>query len=85
MAYRERRPRLARVSGVITVLGIMLNRFNVSFIAFNHALPAEARYVPSVMEIWVTVTLITAGVVAFKLIAERMPILHEHPQYKGQH
>ena len=27
--------------------------------------------------------LVTAGVVAFKMIANRMPILYEHPKYKG--
>jgi Ni/Fe-hydrogenase subunit HybB-like protein len=85
IGYRERRVKLIRVTGVITVIGIMLNRFNVSFIAFNWTLPAESRYAPHWMEIWVTISLITFGVVAFKLIAERMPILHEHPEYKGMH
>ncbi len=84
-AYRERRPRLVRVAAVLTVVGIVLNRFNVSFIAFNWALPAESRYVPSWMEVWVTVTLITAGVVAFRWIANRMPVMHEHPEWKGVH
>ena len=85
IGYRERRPRLIRVTGGITVAGIVLNRLNVSFIAFNWTLPSVQRYVPGWMEIWVTITLITAGVVAFKLIANRMPIMYEHPDYKGQH
>jgi len=83
--YRERRVGLVRTTGVITVLGVVLNRFNVSFIAFNYSLPAEARYVPHWMEIWVTVALVTSGVVAFRWIAGRMPILFEHPDWKGQH
>ena len=85
IGYREKRPRLIRITGAITVVGIMLNRFNVSFIAFNWELPSAQRYVPNWMEIWVTVALITVGLVAFKWIANRMPIMYEHPQYKGMH
>lgn len=85
VGYREHRLGLVRVAALLTVIGVVLNRFNVSMIAFNWELPAEARYFPSWMEIWVSVTLVTAGVVAFKWIATRMPILYEHPEYKGTH
>jgi Ni/Fe-hydrogenase subunit HybB-like protein len=85
VGYRERRLRLIRATGAWTVVGIMLNRFNISFIAFNYALPADQRYVPHWMEIWVTVALITAGAVAFKWIANRMPIMYEHPEYRRSH
>jgi Ni/Fe-hydrogenase subunit HybB-like protein len=85
IGYRERRPGLIRIAGVVTVVGIVLNRFNVSFIAFNWTLPSESRYAPGWMEIWVTLTLITFGLVAFKWIANRMPILYEHPRYQDMH
>jgi len=85
VAYRERRLMLARVAAVITVLGIMLNRFNVTFIAFNWNVPADQRYVPNWMEIWVTVAFITFAVVVFRWIANRMPIMYEHPDWKGAH
>jgi len=85
VGYRERRTWLIRATGVLTVLGIVLNRLNICFIAFNYALPPERRYVPNPMEIWITITLITAGVVAFKWIADRMPILYEHPDFRESH
>ena len=85
VAYRESRLPLARVAAVITVIGVVLNRFNVSFIAFNWDLPADQRYVPSWMEVWVTVAFITFAVVAFRWIANRMPIMYEHPDWKGSH
>ena len=85
VGYRERRPALIRITGAWTVLGIMLNRFNVSFIAFNYALPAARRYTPHWMEIMVSAALVTLGVVAFRWIADRMPILHTHPDYKAGH
>jgi len=83
--FRDRRVLPVRIAAAITVVGVVLNRFNVSFIAYNWQLPSELRYVPSWMEIWVTLTLITAGVVAFRWIANRMPIMYEHPDYKGMH
>jgi Ni/Fe-hydrogenase subunit HybB-like protein len=85
VANRERRPRLARSAAAVTVIGVALNRFNVSVIAFNWTLPAEARYTPHWMEIWMTVALVTFAVVAFRWIANRMPILYEHPEWKGDH
>lgn len=83
VGYRERRVKLIRFTGAWTVIGIVLNRFNVSMISFNWTLPSELRYVPSWMEIWVTLSLITAGVVMFRWIANRMPIMYEHPNFKG--
>jgi Ni/Fe-hydrogenase subunit HybB-like protein len=85
VGYREKRIGLVRFTAAITVIGIVLNRLNVSIIAFNWELPPEARYTPNWMEIWVSLTLVTVGVVAFKWIATRMPILYEHPDYKGTH
>jgi Ni/Fe-hydrogenase subunit HybB-like protein len=85
VAYRERKLLLVRVAAVITVLGVVLNRFNVTFIAYNWSLPPGQRYVPSWMEIWVTVAFITFAVVAFRWIANRMPIMYEHPEWKGAH
>jgi len=85
VGFREKRPRLIRLSATLAVLGIVLNRLNVTVIAFNWQLPASERYVPHWMELWVTVSIVTAGVVAFRWIANRMPILYEHPGYRGMH
>jgi Ni/Fe-hydrogenase subunit HybB-like protein len=85
IGYRERRTGIIRVSALITVIGIIFNRLNVSIFAFNWQLPAEQRYIPHWMEIWVTLAIVTAGVVVFRWIAKRMPILHEHPEWRGIH
>ena len=85
VAYRERRLLLVRAAAVITVVGVVLNRFNITFIAFNWKLQPGQRYVPTWMEIWVTVAFITFAVVVFRWIAKRMPIMYEHPDWKGAH
>jgi Ni/Fe-hydrogenase subunit HybB-like protein len=84
-AYRGKDPRLARFTAAWTAAGIVLNRLNVSIIAFNWQLPLDERYIPSWMEIAVTVSLVTLGVLAFRWTAERMPVMAEHPDYKGGH
>jgi Ni/Fe-hydrogenase subunit HybB-like protein len=85
VGVRERKTLVVRIAAGITVVGIVLNRLNVSWIAFHWYLPADRRYVPSWMEVWVSVALVTLGIVAFRWIVRRMPILHEHPDYKGEH
>ena len=64
---------------------IVVNRLNVSLIAFNWFLPWEERYVPHWGEIGVTVFVVTVGIVVFRFIVTRMPIFYEHPDYKGAH
>jgi Ni/Fe-hydrogenase subunit HybB-like protein len=84
VAVREKRLRLIRWTAVWTVLGIVLNRLNVSLVAFNWQLPADQRYFPSWMEIGTTIFIVTVGVVAYRFIATRMPILYTHPEYQHE-
>ncbi|HSL23074.1 MAG TPA: Ni/Fe-hydrogenase cytochrome b subunit [Vicinamibacterales bacterium] len=80
-AYGARggRVKLLRVVAGWTVLGVVVNRLNVSVIAMNWQV--TPHYFPSWMEIVTTITIITAGVLAFRWIVNRMPILHEDPRY----
>jgi Ni/Fe-hydrogenase subunit HybB-like protein len=80
---RNGKVKVVQVAAVIGVLGIVLNRLNVSVIAYNWAQPV--RYVPSWMEIWVSVTLVTIGVLLFRWIVNRMPILREDPRFAEGH
>jgi Ni/Fe-hydrogenase subunit HybB-like protein len=75
--------KLVRFAGVLGVLGIAVNRLNVSVLAFNWNQPV--RYVPHWMEIWVSITLVTIGVLAFRWIVNRMPILREDPRFTEGH
>lgn len=82
MGSREQNLTMVRWAAAWTVLGIVLNRLNISIIAFNYHLPAADRYVPSFMEIGTSLFIVTLGIVVYKFIATRMPVLHEHPDYK---
>lgn len=80
---RERNANIIRFTAILTVVGIILNRINVSIIAFNWN--AEVRYFPRWMEFVVTITIITFGLLMFRWIANRMPILYEHAEFKDAH
>src|SRR5665811_2400640 len=82
-AARRQNARLARLAGLLTVLGVVLNRFNVSLIAFNWNV--QDRYVPSVGEVVPSLTIVTIGVLIFRWIVNRMPVVHEHPDWRGAH
>ena len=82
IAVREHNACLVRWAAVITVLGIVLNRFNVSLVAFNWQLPPAQRYFPSWMEIAISVFIVTVGLLVFRFIATKMPIFYEHPNFR---
>jgi len=82
MGAREKNLTMVRWAAGWTVLGIILNRLNISIIAFNYHLPSADRYFPSLMEIGTSVFIVTIGVVVYRFVTTRMPILHEHPDYK---
>jgi Ni/Fe-hydrogenase subunit HybB-like protein len=78
---RRESARIVRVAAVWTILGVILNRINVALIAFNWN--SLDRYVPRWTEIWISMTIVTAGVLIFKWMVNRMPILMRHPDYSA--
>ena len=85
VGYRQRNVILIRVAAVLTVLGIVLNRINVSMIAFNHQLPVHERHIPGWKEIWIAIAVVTMCLVCFRWIANRWPIFWQHPDFEPEH
>ena len=82
-AVRTQSASLVRFTSVLTVLGIVLNRLNVSIITFQWNL--EDRYFPRWTEFVVTITVVTVGLITFRWIVNRMPVLYVHPKYPPEH
>ena len=82
---RDKNIKMIRRTSLLAVLGVVLNRFNISMVAFNYHLPSSERYFPHWMEIAISLFIVTIGVLAFRFIVTRMPILYEHPDYKDAH
>lgn len=76
---RSRDVSMVRFGAIWTILGLIFNRINVSMIAFNWN--QADRYVPHWNEIAITVTVITVGLLVFRFIVNRMPILYRHPAF----
>jgi Ni/Fe-hydrogenase subunit HybB-like protein len=72
-AVQRRQLSLIKVAAAMTLVGIVLNRLNVSIIAFKWY--ASVRYVPSWMEIVVTLGVISVELWVFRWVVNRMPVL----------
>jgi len=78
-AVRFRTLSLIRLAAALTLIGIVLNRLNVSIIAYKWY--ALDRYIPSWMELEITLAVIVAEIVVLRWIVNRMPILREPPEW----
>ena len=76
---RTNSARWVRGTSVLTVIGVALNRINHTLVAFNWN--AAERYFPHWMEVMITITIITIGILTFRWIVKRMPILYDHPDF----
>jgi Ni/Fe-hydrogenase subunit HybB-like protein len=78
-SYRRQNVTLIKVAAVLTMLGVILNRLNVTVIGFKWA--AAVRYVPTWMEFAVTLAVIFAEIWIFRWVINRMPVLRESPSW----
>ena len=84
-AARKGKAKLVQFTGFVTALGVILNRLNVSIIAFNWYLPTSEKYYPKWMEVALTVGVVTMLILAYRFIVNRMAIMHDHPDYESTH
>ena len=76
---RNRSRKLLLTAAIITAVGIILNRLNVSVIAFKWYAPVH--YVPSWIEIVITLAVVFGEIWAFRWVANRMPVFMESPRW----
>lgn len=69
---RNRSLGIIRTAAVITLIGIIVNRLNISIIAFNWNVPNH--YYPSWMEIVITLMVVFAEIWVFRWVVRRMPV-----------
>ncbi len=71
-----------RFAAFFAIIGIILNRLNVSVIAFNWSLPNHLHHIiPPWKEFFLVLTIITIHLLVFRWILNRMPVLREDPYY----
>ncbi len=76
---KNRKIGMIRFAAILTMIGIVLNRLNISVIAFKW--DNAIRYYPTWMEIVVTLMIIFTEIWVFRWVITRMPVLSdEMPQ-----
>ncbi|GAB4342523.1 MAG: polysulfide reductase NrfD [Calditrichia bacterium] len=80
ISVRRNKIPLVKVAAALTLIGIILNRLNISLVAYNWNSPV--RYFPSWMEIAVTLTVIFAEILVFRWVVNRMPVLRQPPEFE---
>jgi Ni/Fe-hydrogenase subunit HybB-like protein len=81
-SYRNYNILMIRIAAIITMLGVILNRLNVTVIGFRW--DAAIRYVPTWMEIAVTLAVIFTEIWIFRWVVYRMPVLRDSPSWVNE-
>jgi len=76
-SYRSQNSFLIKLAAIITILGIIINRLNVTVIGFRW--DATSHYYPSWMEIVVTLAVLFIEIWIFRWVVRRLPVLRESP------
>jgi Ni/Fe-hydrogenase subunit HybB-like protein len=74
---------------IAVLLGMILNRFNVSWFAVKHPDPltylptfmSNVRYVPSLPEVAISLGIFSAGILAFGLAVKYLPVFEEEEHH----
>jgi Ni/Fe-hydrogenase subunit HybB-like protein len=78
-SYRKNSIFLIKVAAVVTMIGVIINRLNVTVIGFRW--DAAIRYIPTWMELVVTLAVIFTEIWIFRWVINRMPVLRESPAW----
>ncbi|MFZ4399342.1 MAG: NrfD/PsrC family molybdoenzyme membrane anchor subunit [Bacteroidales bacterium] len=81
-SYKMKNITLVKVAAIITMLGIILNRLNVTVIGFRW--DAAIRYFPTWMEFVVTLTVIFTEIWIFRWVINRMPVLRDSLEWVNE-
>jgi Ni/Fe-hydrogenase subunit HybB-like protein len=80
------------ISAVILLFGMILNRFNVSWLAVHHPDPlsylptfmGNVRYFPTLPEVLVSVGIFSFGILAFGLAAKYLPVFDTEDHHSAE-
>jgi Ni/Fe-hydrogenase subunit HybB-like protein len=78
-SYRQRNIFTIKLAAILTMIGIIINRLNVTVIGFNWDI--TPHYYPSWMEIVVTLAVIFTEIWIFRWVINRMPVLRDSPSW----
>ncbi len=77
--YRYRKLILVRSAAILSIIGIILNRLNISTISFKWY--DNIIHYPTWMEVVVSIAVIFVQILVFRWIVRRMPVYRESPSW----
>jgi Ni/Fe-hydrogenase subunit HybB-like protein len=83
ISYRNNNITMIKIAAILTMIGVIMNRLNVSIIGFRW--DAAVRYVPSWMEVVVALAVIFTQIWIFRWVINRMPVLRDSPSWAIEH
>jgi len=83
LGVRRASATLVRTAALLTILGVLANRFTVSMFAFQWQLP-HREFFP-VKELLVVATIVTIEILVYRWIVNRLPVHTPHPRYPDPH
>ena len=76
---RSKRVGLVQFAAIITIIGIVINRLNVSLIALNWQLPDHEIF--NLREFLIVIVVIMIQMLVYRWIVNRMPVLQNQPEH----
>jgi len=83
VSYRNNNITMIKIAAIITMIGVIMNRLNVSIIGYRW--DEAVRYVPSWMEVVVALAVIFTQIWIFRWVINRMPVLRDSPSWANEH
>ena len=80
-AVKKNKVGLVQLAALFTIIGIIINRFNVSLIALNWQLPHREFF--DWREFLIVIGVVAIQILFYRWIVNRMPILREDPDHEG--
>lgn len=81
---KKQRVGTVRFAAFFAVIGIIVNRLNITIITFNWNLPGHLHHIiPPWQEVAVVMSIATIHILLFRWILNRMPVLREEPGYEA--
>lgn len=78
-SYRRQNIIISQLAALLTIIGIIINRLNISVIGFRW--DSATPYFPSWMEIVVTLTVLFVEIWIFRWVINRLPVLRDSPSW----
>ena len=82
IAVKNRSVSLVRFSALLSVIGVLLNRLNITMIVFNWNLPDHLKHiVPPWTEVAIVLFMVTLHILIFRWVLNRIPVLWQEKEY----